>query len=193
MNKNLLKIGALALGMFAFGLMFTNAQQTGEVKLTINTGTSQCRFDTDMDLQSKTAILNQSLTFTGSFTGDGLGSWICTDLEGGSGFSWSLTVASTELNGTNGGTISNTNVFITNDPAVVTGDTAACQSNEDGDEALDTAYTIMERPASSTNIGVCEIYTPNVGLRVFVPENTAPGVYTGTLTVTANNINPNPY
>jgi hypothetical protein len=53
MKKNLMKVGALALGVFAFGFAIigsSNAQETGELSLTINTGISECVYGTSLDL-----------------------------------------------------------------------------------------------------------------------------------------------
>jgi hypothetical protein len=78
MNKNLLKVGALALGMFAFGFLYTNAQQTGDLSLTINAGTSECVYGTSLDLGVQEVKLDEAYTFTGNFGSE----WSCTDLSG---------------------------------------------------------------------------------------------------------------
>jgi len=82
MNKNLLKVGALALGLFSFGILLngtSNAQQvTGDVSLTINSGTSECIYGTSLDLGTQAVQLDTAYTFSGNFGSE----WSCTDLAG---------------------------------------------------------------------------------------------------------------
>lgn len=178
MNKNLLKVGALALGMFAFGFLYTNAQtsSTGDLSLTINAGTSECVYGTSLDLGVQEVKLDEAYTFTGNFGSE----WSCTDLSGWVK-SWTFTVESSDLTAGDS-TIAATNVELQHPAAVVDWDTVCSGGLAQSYVAIDSAYTMMERSTGSD--GVCKLTISDVDLRVNVPANQAPGAYTGTLTIT---------
>lgn len=191
MNKNLLKIGALALGMFAFGILYTNAQETipGQVSLTINTGSSECMFGTDLDLGQQAAALDTAYTFSGSFSGVEA-TWICYDREGGSWRNWTFTIQADPLNGSNGGTILANHIAMKHTAAVTTWDAACIGGTAQAYTNIDSVYTIMSR---NGGVGVCQTSVEDVRLKVEVDENQAPGFYTGNITLTTTNIDADSY
>jgi hypothetical protein len=186
MNKNILKIWALALGLFSFGILFTNAQQEWEVSLTINAGTSSCSYGTSLDLGSAAAVIGIPYTFSGDFTE----SFECVDYRGTAG-AWTMTMQSSALAASGiGTTIPDTNVKVYYGVAIASGNILACTGDGAGVAfaaalPLDTPQTLLQR--MPTVEGVCSVALESVGLRVDVPANQAPGIYTGTITLTIPN------
>lgn len=189
MKKNVGKLSALGLSIVAavailVGSNGANAQQTGEVSLTIDSGSSYCVYGTSIDLGSKSVATDfGALTFSGNLnTSSGTNTWSCTDFAGTTG-GWDLTIQSTDLTNETSNVISSGNIVISHDaPALING-TCTTGGNAATDVSIGSTHTIMAK-AASANRTVCSIDTANVALKVNVPANQAPGKYTGTLTIT---------
>jgi hypothetical protein len=149
MNKNLLKIGALALGMFAFGLTVvnTNAQSvTGDVSLTINSGTSACLYGTSLDLGAQTVKFDTAYEFSGDFTED----FSCVDYRGnsfGATGGWSFDIIVDDLSNGSGSSIASGNVSINHSAGVLSGDSVCAAGFSTGTTRtpINTSYQIIER------------------------------------------------
>lgn len=196
MNKNVLKIGALALGMFAFGATIIGTSNAAtwdvlwQVSLTINTGTSECKFGKTLDLGQQAAALDTAYIFSGSFVGD-QATWICSDREGGSGRNWVFTIQASDLTGSNGGTISGNNVSMKHSLANTSWDQLCIGGGAQEYTNIGTApYTIMSR---NGGVGVCQTSVSDVRLKVEIDENQAPGYYAGNITLTTTNIDASSY
>lgn len=189
MKKNLLKVGALALSVFAAGVVMnaSNAQETGDLTLTINAGTSECVYATSLDLGSQAIQLDTAYEFSGDFAGN----WTCTDYDANTG-GWDFYVTVTDLTNASSNVIESGQVDIMHTAAVVKGDTTCAGGtatawrtivNEEGSQ-----YILMTRTAEAPETaGVCEVWIDTVSLKVDVPANQAPGAYTATLTMTLPN------
>ncbi|MDD3262879.1 MAG: hypothetical protein PHR61_03450 [Candidatus Absconditabacteria bacterium] len=177
MNKNLLKIGALALGMFAFGLMLNaNAEELGEVSLTINSGESVCIYGTSLDLGAQNVQFDTAYEFSGNF-----GTWSCTDYIGVTE-GWVLDIASSDLTNGLGNTISGANVQIMHETPIASGDVNCTGGDSTTWTTIGTTNVVIERSPGTD--GVCSVSVGALDLKVDVPANQAPGAYTGTLTLT---------
>lgn len=189
MKKNLLKIGALALSVFAAGVIMntSNAQETGDLTLTINAGTSECVYATSLDLGSQAIQLDTAYEFSGDFAGN----WTCTDYDANTG-GWDFYVTVTDLTNSWGNIIQSGQVDIMHTAAVVTGDTTCTGGTATAwttivDE-VGGQYVLMTRAnEDASTAGVCEVGIDTVSLKVDVPANQAPGAYTATLTMTLPN------
>lgn len=189
MKKTFLSIWALALALFTFSLLgqATNAEtQTGNVSLSINSGTTSCQISTNISMGTSdvATLLNTGVTLQTGFDG----SFICTDYLGSSS-GWELTIQTDDLtNGTN--IISGTNVEINHATGVIEGDTWACAGGTSigaiRTEIWSAPYSIMTRTDGFSD-KVCQVTIDTVNLRVIIPASQAPGTYTSTLTVTVPN------
>ncbi len=191
MNKNLLKVGALALGMFAFGatLMGTsNAQSvTGDVSLTINTGVSICDYGTNLTFTAQEVKMDSGYVFQSNFlTGaDQTNTWSCVDRAAKSTWSFYVTASDLLLSG-NDVAISSGNIAIQYGSGTVDGDTSDCKvKNANTWNPLSSSVVMMDRSYSTK--GVCKVTVNNVELKVDVPANQTPGTYTSIFTVTLPN------
>ncbi|HCB51959.1 TPA: hypothetical protein DEP21_05360 [Patescibacteria group bacterium] len=188
MKKNLAKLGVLSLSLVAALAMLiannANAQQTGDVTLTINSGTSVCVYGTSLDLGT-TGVRPDFGAFTlssGFNTSAGSTTWSCTDFAGTTG-GWDLTIISSNLTNETANVIASGNVFITHDAPTMTNGSCTVGGAAAAKVAINASHTIIAK-AASTQKTVCTIDTANVSLAVDVPANQAPGRYAGTLTIT---------
>lgn len=184
MNKNLLKIGALALGMFAFGMLFTNAQTpaTWEVTLSISEWVTACAYGTSLDLGSTGAeiLLTTGVTLSNTFGGN----FNCSDYRGSTG-SWDFTIQTTDLSNGLGNSIDANLVSINHSTGTLQWDSSCTRGSAIGDTRTEigTVYPIISRWTSTSDL-VCEVNVANVALKVDIPAYQAPGSYSGTLTLT---------
>lgn len=191
MNKNLLKVGALALGMFAFGatLMGTsNAQVTGDVSLTINTGVSACDYGTNLTFTAQEVKMDSGYVFQSNFlTGAGqTNTWSCVDRAAKNAWSFYVTASDLLLSGDATVTIGSGNIAIQYTAGTTEGDTTDCTVIAAGAwNALSGDVEMMQRKYNTK--GVCKVTVNNVELKVDVPANQTPGTYTSTFTVTLPN------
>ena len=189
MNKNLLKIGALALGMFAFGLTVinTNAQSvTGDVSLTINSGVSECLYGTSLNLWAQAVKFNAAYEFSGNFTED----FSCVDYRGnkfGATGGWTFDIIVDDLSNGSGSSIASGNVSINHTDGIIVGDTSCEAGFSTGATRtpINETYQIIERTAGTD--GVCSVTIDTLSLKVNVNPNQAPGAYVGVLTLTVPN------
>lgn len=190
MNKNLLKIGALALGMFIATLMGTsNAQSvTGDVSLTINTGVSICDYGTNLTFTAQEVKMDSGYVFQSNFlTGAGqTNTWSCVDRAAKNTWSFYVIASDLLLSGDATVTIGSGNITIQHGSGTVEGDTSDCRvRNANTWNPLSTSVVMMDRLYSTK--GVCKVTIDNVELKVDVPANQTPGTYTSTFTVTLPN------
>lgn len=189
MNKNLLKMGALALGMFAFGvtLMGTSNAATGEVSLTINSGTSVCEYGKDLVFTAQDVKLGEAYLFQSPFlTGvGGTNTWSCVDRTANGAWSFSVSASDLVLNGNSSITISSGNIAIQYGSGNIEGDSDCTILDSNKWNALSGSIVMMERTYNTK--GVCKVTVNNVELKVDVPANQTPGTYTSTFTVTLPN------
>lgn len=186
MKKSLLKIGVLALWMFAFGFLFNGTsvaqETTWEVSLTISSGVSQCLYATSLDLLSQEVKLNDPYLFSGDFGG----AFSCVDYRGnlfGATGGWTFDIIVNDLS--NGASsISSGNVSINHTGGVLDWDSSCKAGFSTGSTRTPISwnYQLIERTNGSD--GVCRLTINTVSLKVDVPANQAPGVYSGTLTLT---------
>ncbi len=190
MNKKIIKIAVLALGIFTFAAIYTNAQTSnGVVTLTIQSGSSTCTFN-DFNLSGHTMTLGSPLTITGlsnSGTTAGSGIWKCVDWRWWTG-NWSYYISATNASGTKWSFIPAANIKIKHSPATVVGDTIACKwgTATDAFTSINSGYTLMERIANVGSGNLCDITLSGVTIEVTVPAYQAPDTYTSQITVTAN-------
>lgn len=188
MKKNVSKLGVLGLSLVAalavaFVASNAQAQTTGQVSLTIDSGSSYCIYGTSVDLGSKSVAADfGALTFSGDFLSASGTTWSCTDFAG-TPAGWDLTIQTTELTNETSNTINATNVLISHNAPSQTAGTCTVGGTAATDIAIDAPHTIVAK-AGSANRTVCTVSTNNVALKVNVPANQAPGKYTGTLTIT---------
>jgi len=186
MKKNLLKIGVLALGMFAFGALMTetsNAQEVPwDVSLTILSGTSYCNYGTSLYLGAQNVLLDTAYVFSGNFTEK----FICYDYRGnsfGATWGWDLYIRSANLYNERGSVITSGNVSIRHTAGVVTGDVSCTAWSSTATRTpINNNYSIIQRAAGTD--GICSVSVDTVSLKVDVLANQAPGAYSGTLTLT---------
>ncbi len=179
MNKNLLKIGALTLGMFVFGLMYyTNAQ--GTVSLTINSWTSTCTLWSNVTMAAVevTDLLTSNVLTTWTFDTP---TWQCTDYDADPA-GWSVDVVSTNLTATGGYSIPAENISIQYSTGNHVGSTDCSIGSATTRTAINTAQTVLRR--AGTDVATCQVAANNVKIQVDVPQYQAPGSYTATLTIT---------
>lgn len=184
MNKNLFKIGALALGMFAFGVMFyTNAEERGEITLTINQGTwSECTF-------SSFSLGDINMTFDETGSLDSFTSpvtWSCKDEIWGTVW-WTYTIDATdlELDWGNGVYIANNNISLSYDQAVGVWD-SSCQWNSTRSHTFwNNQYTLIERTTGGDG-GLCSVALEDIAVEVTIPANQTPGSYQGDIILTTD-------
>ncbi len=192
MNKKIMKIGALALGMVTSITLFANAQDTGVVSLSITAGDSICSYGKDLTFDATGVKMDQAYTFQSNFnayTGEysGTNTWSCIDLDASNASGWAFDVLSDDLVHTVQASeiITADNVAIQYGAATIEGDTD-CESNGTATwNPLNTNVKMMERDYSTK--GVCKVTVPNVELKVEVEANKAPGTYNGDFTVTIPN------
>lgn len=191
MNKNLLKIGALALGMFSFGLVITNtnAQEiTGEVSLTINSGESTCDYGTNLTFTAQEVKMDSGYTFQSNFlTGEGqTNTWSCIDRAAENTWNFYVTTSDLLLSWDATVSIASGNVAIQYTSGTTEGDAVDCTVENAGTwNPLNVDVEMMQRDYNTK--GVCKVTIENVELKVDVPENQTPGTYESTFTVTLPN------
>lgn len=189
MKKNLLKVGALALGMFAFWLMINaNAQETGQVSLTINSGTSICDYGTDLTFTAQEVKMDSGYVFQSNFlTGVGqTNTWSCIDRAAENTWSFYVTASDLVLSGQPSVTIASGNIAIQYTAGTTEGDTVDCTvENEGAWNSLSGDVEMMQRDYNTK--GVCKVTINAVELKVDVPQNQTPGTYTSTFTITLPN------
>jgi hypothetical protein len=183
MNNNIIKIWILALGIFGFWILLSQTKAAeGTVSLTIIPGVSSCSYGTSINFGSQEIQMDQSYTFAGTFTG----AFWCIDRNGITA-QRTFTMIAQDLSASGVNTkISSGNVKIFHSAAVSSGNGLACTGNQqvlqENAIPLNQPYTILQR-LESWGEGICSVAIANVGLKVEVPANQAPGIYTGTLTL----------
>lgn len=185
MNKNLLKIGALALGMFACGAILmgtSNAQETGQVSLTINTGTTTCEYGNSLTFTAQNVNFDAAYVFESAFlTTWGNDEWYCQDYDA-IDTQWSLNISmSGDLSNGLGSTISKTGVQLKYVANPTVGATECVTTDATTYVSLGTAHTIFSKPDNVDK--VCRVSLTGAMLKVDVPANQAPGTYVGTLVI----------
>ena len=188
MKKNVSKLGVLGLSLVAalavaFVASNAQAQTTGQVSLTIDSGSSYCLYGTSIDLGSKSVAADfGALTFSGDFNAGTGNTWSCTDFAG-TPAGWDLTIQTTELTNETNNTIDAGNVLISHSSPYSTAGSCSVGGTYAWNIPISSPHTIVAK-AGSANRTVCTVVANNVALEVQVPANQAPGKYTGTLTIT---------
>ena len=177
-----MKISALSLALIASLLLLSNTasatQNTGNLSLRINAGTNGCGYGTSLDLGS-IAISTAATALTGTFTTPA--TFYCSDNGATAINSRSMTLqASTNLTGTYGQTIPNSNVYLKTSSTSMTGSCTA-GAGTTSFTAINTAQSIVAKTAATGQ--VCTLSVNNVQLAVQIPANQSVGAYTGTLTL----------
>lgn len=162
-------------GAFAFSQVGVASADTATVTANVTSGS--------IGLRSLTSVPAITLTSTsGSSTVDGSMAAVVTEAAVTGDTAWSVTAALTSL--TNGGnTLANSNVDILN-RAVVQVAGGGTSSAVTGTQAMSATRTLFSNSGQVATSVYTGTHSATADLSLHIPNGTATGIYTGTMTVT---------
>lgn len=188
MKKNILKIAVFSLALIGLSLFVNNSDTkaaVGELKLTLNAGTSVCYYGTSLDLSSH-EVSYSGFDMTGNFLSNHPTDTtlrMCKDLTGyGNPNGWDMTISASALSNASSNTIANQFIKVSFDATTKVNGGCSYTSRTATDRPLSGTVEILSKSGATSDL--CELQTDNVMLKVSVPDNQPAGVYTGTLTLT---------